>query len=109
MSLKGFNIFVLIFLFSFVTYPGELFSGKVIDCKTGLPLMGAEILINNPENIDSKVAISDFDGFFEIKISKKIKEIIIKYPKYKDYKINIGKATELGEIILFKRGCKKNF
>ena len=45
MSLKGFNIFVLIFLFSFVTYPGELFSGKVIDCKTGLPLMGAEILI----------------------------------------------------------------
>ncbi|MFL2620323.1 MAG: hypothetical protein ACJ0O0_03975 [Flavobacteriaceae bacterium] len=84
-------------------------SGKVIDCKTSLPLMGAEILINNQENINTRVAISDFDGFFEIKVSDEIKEIIIKYPKYKDFKINIEEGNDLGEIVLLKRGCKKRF
>ena len=71
--------------------------------------MGAEILINNQENINTRVAISDFDGFFEIKVSDEIKEIIIKYPKYKDFKIKIEEANDLGEIVLLKRGCKKRF
>ncbi len=109
MSLKNLNILIFIFLISLVTYPSELLSGKVIDCKTSLPLMGAEILINNQENINTRVAISDFDGFFEIKVSDEIKEIIIKYPKYKDFKINIEEENDLGEIVLLKRGCKKRF
>ena len=109
MSLKNFNILIFIFLISLVTYPSELLSGKVIDWKTSLPLMGAEILINNQENINTRVAISDFDGFFEIKVSDEIKEIIIKYPKYKDFKINIEEGNDLGEIVLLKRGCKKRF
>ena len=100
---KNLNIFI--FLISICLYPNRLVTGTVIDCKTNLPLPGAEIIFD--KNEPSKDAIlSNFDGYFELEIYDDTKEIFIRYPKYKEIKITVSDSKNLGEIILFKRGCK---
>ena len=100
------KISVFIFLFSVGLLQNKLVNGTVIDCKTNLPIPGAEIIINKKElNQESK--FTNFDGYFEIEVSTNSEQILIKYPKYKEIKISIGNKKNLGEITLFKRGCKK--
>ena len=102
--IKNLNIFI--FLIYACIYPNRLVNGTVIDCKTNLPIPGAEIIINKKElNQESK--FTNFDGYFEIEVSTNSEQILIKYPKYKKIKISIGNKKNLGEITLFKRGCKK--
>ena len=48
-----------------------------------------------------------FNSYFSLEISENIKEIFIRYPKYKELKIAISDNNNLGEITLLKRGCKK--
>ena len=104
--IKKINISIFIFLISISLYSNKLISGIVIDCKTNLPLPGAEVIFdkNNPNN---EPTLSNFDGYFELEISENIKEIFIRYPKYKELKITISANNNLGEITLLKRGCKK--
>ena len=99
---KKLSITIFIFLISLCVYSNKLVSGTVIDCKTNLPIPGAEIIINNQEP-----KFTNFDGYFEIEVSTDLKEIFIKYPKYKETKIHIGNKKNLGEITLYRRGCKK--
>tara|TARA_B100000925_G_scaffold169913_1_gene127878 strand:+ start:266 stop:583 length:318 start_codon:yes stop_codon:yes gene_type:complete len=104
--IKKINISIFIFLISISLYSNKLISGIVIDCKTNLPLPGAEVIFdkNNPNN---EPTLSNFDGYFELEISENIKEIFIRYPKYKELKITISANNNLGKITLLKRGCKK--
>ena len=105
---KKINITIFIFLITVYIYSNKLISGTVIDCKTNLPLMGAEILIKDNRDINPTKVLSNFDGFFEININQNTKEILIRYPKYKELKVNLDKEGNLGDIVLFKkRGCKK--
>ena len=87
-------------------YSNKLITGTVIDCKTNLPIPGAEIIVTkNTQNEQSTV--SNFDGYFEIEVSDKIQDIFVRYPKYKELKIIVDNNNNLGEIKLFKRGCKR--
>ena len=87
-------------------FSNKLITGTVIDCKTNLPIPGAEIIVTkNTQNEQSTV--SNFDGYFEIEVSDKIQDIFVRYPKYKELKIIVDNNNNLGEITLFKRGCKK--
>ena len=87
-------------------YSNKLITGTVIDCKTNLPIPGAEIIVTkNTQN--EKSTVSNFDGYFEIEVSDKIQDIFVRYPKYKELKIIVDNNNNLGEITLFKRGCKK--
>jgi len=103
--IKNLNISIFIFLISTCVYPNRIVSGTVIDCKTNLPVPGAEIIINK-KKLNQKPKLTDFDGYFEIDISDDTKEIFIRYPKYREIKISVGDSKNLGEITLFKRGCK---
>ena len=103
--IKNLNIIIFIFLISTCPYQNRIVSGTVIDCKTNLPIPGAEIIINKSQ-LYQKVKLTDFDGYFELDVSDDTKEIFIRYPKYKEIKITISDSKNLGEIILFKRGCK---
>jgi hypothetical protein len=103
--IKNLNILILIFLISECVYANRIVSGTVIDCKTNLPIPGAEIIINKSQ-LNQKSRLTDFDGYFELNISDETKEIFIRYPKYKEIKITLIDSKNLGEIILFKRGCK---
>ena len=73
---KKLSITIFIFLISLCVYSNKLVSGTVVDCKTNLPIPGAEIIINNQEP-----KFTNFDGYFEIEVSTDLKEIFIKYPK----------------------------
>ena len=103
--IKDLNILIFIFLISTGIYTNRIISGTVIDCKTNLPIPGAEIVINKNQ-LNQKPKLTDFDGYFELDISDETKEIFIRYPKYKEIKITLSDLKNLGEIILFKRGCK---
>ena len=103
--IKNLNILIFIFLITSCVYPNKIVSGTVIDCKTNLPIPGAEIIIDK-EQLNQKPKMTDFDGYFELEIYDDTKEIFIRYPKYKEIKINVSDSKNLGEIILFKRGCK---
>jgi len=103
--IKNLNILIFIFLISKCVFPNRIVSGTVIDCKTNLPIPGAEIIINKSQ-LNQKPKLTDFDGYFELDISDDTKEIFIRYPKYKEIKITVSDSKNLGEIILFKRGCK---
>ena len=99
---KKLSITIFIFLISLCIYSNKLVSGTVVDCKTNLPIPGAEIIINNQEP-----KFTNFDGYFEIEVPTDSDQILIKYPKYKEIKISISNKKDLGEITLYKRGCKK--
>ena len=101
--IKNLNIFI--FLISTCLYQNRIVSGTVIDCKTNLPIPGAEIIIDKSQ-LNQKPKLTDFDGYFELDISDDTNEIFIRYPKYKEIKIAVSDSKNLGEIILFKRGCK---
>ena len=103
--IKNLNILIFIFLISTCVYPNRVVSGTVKDCKTNLPIPGAEIIFNKSQ-LNQKPKFTDFDGYFELDVSDDTKEIFIRYPKYKEIKITISYSKNLGEIILFKRGCK---
>ena len=103
--IKKINISIFIFLISISLYSNKLISGIVIDCKTNLPLPGAEI-ISDKNNQNNEPILSNFDGYFELEISENIKEIFVRYPKYKELKITISDNNNLGKITLLKRGCK---
>ena len=103
--IKNLNILIFISLIYTCVFPNRIVSGTVKDCKTNLPIPGAEIIINKSQ-LNQKPKLTDFDGFFELDISDDIKEIFIRYPKYKEIKITVSDSKNLGEIILFKRGCK---
>ena len=103
--IKNLNILTFIFLISTCVYPNRIVSGTVIDCKTNLPIPGAEIIIDKSQ-LNQKPKLTDFDGYFELDISDDTNEIFIRYPKYKEVKIAVSDSKNLGEIILFKRGCK---
>ncbi len=103
--IKNLSILIFIVLISTCVYPNKIVSGKVIDCKTNLPIPGAEIIIDKKQ-LNQKPKLTDFDGYFELEIYDDTKEIFIRYPKYKEIKINVSDSKNLGEIILFKRGCK---
>ena len=103
--IKNLNILIFIFLSSTCVYPNRVVCGTVKDCKTNLPIPGAEIIINKNQ-LNQKPKLTDFDGYFELDISDDNKEIFILYPKYIEIKITISDSRNLGEIILFKRGCK---
>ena len=103
--IKKINILIFFFLIHISVYSNKLISGTVLDCKTNLPLPGAEIFDKNSSN--SELVLSNFDGYFELEISENTKEIFIRYPKYKELKIAISDNNNLGEITLLKRGCKK--
>ena len=104
--IKKINISIFIFLISISLYSNKLISGIVIDCKTNLPLPGAEVIFDK-NRFNNELILSNFDGYFELEISENIKEIFIRYPKYKELKIVISDNNDLGEITLLKRGCKK--
>ena len=103
--IKKINISIFIFIIHISVYSNKLISGTVLDCKTNLPLPGAEIIFDKNSS-NSELVLSNFDGYFELEISENIKEIFIRYPKYKEIKITVSDSKNLGEIILFKRGCK---
>ena len=103
--IKKINISIFIFLISISLYSNKLISGIVIDCKTNLPLPGAEI-ISDKNNQNNDPTLSNFDGYFELEISENIKEIFVRYPKYKELKITISDNNNLGKITLLKRGSK---
>tara|TARA_A100000164_G_scaffold147852_1_gene131244 strand:- start:71 stop:388 length:318 start_codon:yes stop_codon:yes gene_type:complete len=104
--IKKINISIFIFLISISIYSNKLISGIVIDCKTNLPLPGAEIIFDK-NRTNNEPILSNFDGYFELEISENINEIFIRYPKYKELKITINDNNNLGKITLLKRGCKK--
>tara|TARA_B100001027_G_scaffold140317_1_gene97542 strand:- start:2117 stop:2434 length:318 start_codon:yes stop_codon:yes gene_type:complete len=104
--IKNLNILIFISLISTCVFPNRVVSGTVIDCKTNLPIPGAEIIISKSQ-LNQKPKLTDFDGYFELDISDTTKEIFIRYPKYKELKIAISENNNLGEITLLKRGCKK--
>ena len=106
MMIKKINISIFIFLISISIYSNKLISGIVIDCKTNLPLPGAEIIFDK-NRTNNEPILSNFDGYFELEISENINEIFIRYPKYKELKITISDNNNLGKITLLKRGCKK--
>ena len=103
--IKNLNIIIFIFLISTCLYQNRIVTGTVIDCKTNLPIPGAEIIIDKSQ-LNQKPKLTDFDGYFELDISDDTNEIFIRYPKYKEIKIAVSDSKNLGEIILFKRGCK---
>ena len=103
--IKNLNILIFIFLISTCVYPNRVVSGTVKDCKTNLPIPGAEIIINKSQS-NQKPKLTNFDGHFKLYIPDDTKEIFIRYPKYKEIKITVSDKKNLGEIILFKRGCK---
>ena len=103
--IKKINISIFIFLISISIYSNKLISGIVIDCKTNLPLPGAEVIFDK-NRTNNEPILSNFDGYFELEISENIKEIFIRYPKYKELKITISDNNNLGKITLLKRGCK---
>ena len=47
--IKNLNILIFIFLISTCVYPNRIVSGTVIDCKTNLPIPGAEIIFNKSQ------------------------------------------------------------
>ena len=103
--IKKINISIFIFLISISLYSNKLISGIVIDCKTNLPLPGAEVIFDK-NRTNNEPILSNFDGYFELEISENINEIFIRYPKYKELKITISDNNNLGKITLLKRGCK---
>ena len=103
--IKNLNILIFISLISTYVFPNRVVSGTVIDCKTNLPIPGAEIIISKSQ-LNQKPKLTDFDGYFELDISDTTKEIFIRYPKYKELKITISDNNNLGKITLLKRGCK---
>ena len=105
MMIKKINISIFIFLISISLYSNKLISGIVIDCKTNLPLPGAEVIFDK-NRTNNEPILSNFDGYFELEISENINEIFIRYPKYKELKITISDNNNLGKITLLKRGCK---
>ena len=104
--IKKINFSIFIFFVSVFIYSNKLITGTVIDCKTNLPIPGAEIIVTK-NNHNEQSTVSNFDGYFEIEVSNKIGEIFVRYPKYKELKVIIDNNNNLGEITLFKRGCKK--
>ena len=82
MMIKKINISIFIFLISISIYSNKLISGIVIDCKTNLPLPGAEVIFDK-NRTNNEPILSNFDGYFELEISENINEIFIRYPKYK--------------------------
>ena len=103
--IKKINISIFIFLISISIYSNKLISGIVIDCKTNLPLPGAEVIFDK-NRTNAEPILSNFDGYFELEVSENINEIFIRYPKYKELKITISDNNNLGKITLLKRGCK---
>ena len=96
------KISFFIFLFSVGLLQNKLINGTVIDCKTNLPIPGAEIIINKKElNQESK--FTNFDGYFEIEVPTDSDQILIKYPKYKEIKISISKFTSVRFFKVKKR------
>ena len=71
--IKKLSITIFIFLISLCVYSNKLVSGTVVDCKTNLPIPGAEIIINNQES-----KFTNFDGYFEIEVYADLKEIFIR-------------------------------
>ena len=104
--IKKINFSIFIFFVSVFIYSNKLITGTVIDCKTNLPIPGAEIIVTK-NNQNEQSTVSNFDGYFEIEVSDKIGEIFVRYQKYKELKVIIDNNNNLGEITLFKRGCKK--
>ena len=104
--IKKINISIFIFIIHISVYSNKLISGTVLDCRTNLPLPGAEIIVDKNSS-NSELVLSNFDGYFELEISENTKEIFIRYPKYKELKITVGDNNNLGKITLLKRGCKK--
>ena len=47
--IKNLNILIFIFLISTCVYPNRVVSGTVKDCKTNLPIPGAEIIFNKSQ------------------------------------------------------------
>ena len=104
--IKKINFSIFIFFVSVFIYSNKLITGTVIDCKTNLPIPGAEIIVAK-NNQNEQTFVSNFDGYFEIEVSDKIGEIFVRYQKYKELRVVIDNNNNLGEITLFKRGCKK--
>ena len=48
--IKNLNILIFIFLMSTYVYPNRIVSGTVLDCKTNLPIPGAEIIITKSQS-----------------------------------------------------------
>ena len=97
-------------------------NGYVYDSKSQLPLLGANVIIDGTE----KGAISDENGFFEIKsISPKSYNLSVSYVGYQSKKIfniiikskgnqtleilMVESSEELEEIILYESPFKKSF
>ena len=104
--IKKINFSIFIFFVSVFIYSNKLITGTVIDCKTNLPIPGAEIIVTK-NNQNEQSTVSNFDGYFEIEVSDKIGEIFVRYQKYKELRVVFDNNNNLGEITLFKRGCKK--
>ena len=67
--IKKINISIFIFLIHISVYSNKLISGTVLDCKTNLPLPGAEIIFDKNSS-NSELVLSNFDGYFELEISE---------------------------------------
>ena len=67
--IKKINISIFIFIIHISVYSNKLISGTVLDCKTNLPLPGAEIIFDKNSS-NSELVLSNFDGYFELEISE---------------------------------------
>lgn len=114
--MKGYAITLLLFLFSCVVSAQELVvKGIVLDKNNGEPLIGATILVKGT----SVGTITDIDGNFTLKLSKKEVQLVISYIGYKTrtitpefgkkIKIEMGgdSAMALDEVVVVAFGTQK--
>ena len=84
-------LFCILFL-SYITHAQHIINGKISDLNTGEPLIGATIL-----HADGEGTVSNYDGYFELRLKKGVYTITASYVGYQAYQkeIRIDRNIEL--------------
>ena len=88
-------------------------SGTVTDAETGMPIPGANVMVQNT----TKGAVTDFDGNYSISVEEGVK-LLFTYIGYKEKEVVIGaantvnvsmeiSASELDEVVVVAYGTQK--
>lgn len=88
-------------------------SGTVTDAETGMPIPGANVMVQNT----TKGAVTDFDGNYSISVEEGVK-LLFTYIGYKEKEVVVGdantinvsmefSASELDEVVVVAYGTQK--
>ncbi len=93
------NLIILVFLFTSIIFPQQItISGKVVDASTGKPLPGANVILQNNQNIGTATNIN---GIFKLTGTIQVGSILkFSYVGYQDNLLSITKANLTKDLVV---------